>query len=164
MKKISEYTLSKELSEKILIGIKNCSYYDYGVSCLFIALNSKVGVKLFPAKFNRDFSLKWQKKLFKKGIAPETGKAFVFRLDWPFCSEQDGRVSFLGFQTMKLYGFFTQNANIHFKNKDKLCDILYESAEAKGFIWEDCHTGNIGMIGKKLVIIDTDPISLGNYN
>jgi len=157
--KLQDYRLTSDIETKILIGIKNSS--NYGISCLFVPIDARVGVKLFPRKYDRDFSLKWQKKLNEEGLTPAAGRAFIFKFDWPVIYDDapDG-IDELQFDTLMLYSFFTQRANTNFKNKEKAISFLYQKAINRGFRWEDAHSNNIGMIGKKYVIIDTDPVSM----
>jgi hypothetical protein len=37
---------------------------------------------------------------------------------------------------------------------DEICDEFYNKLSDQGIEWWDCHAGNMGKIGKKLVIID----------
>lgn len=37
---------------------------------------------------------------------------------------------------------------------DEECDKFYNKLDKKGIQWWDCHAGNMGRLGKKLVIID----------
>jgi len=154
--KLQDYKLTEQLKTKIFTGIRTSK--KYGISCLFVPINTRVGVKLFPRKTDRDFSFRLQKRLQSFDLSPKLGRSFVYKLEWPIIHDEYN-ISELTFDILVLYGFFTQRANTCFKNKGRACDILYKEAHKKGFIWDDSHHNNIGMIGKKLVIIDTDPAS-----
>ena len=153
MKKLEEFKITERIKKKILIGLMEQDYY--GISCIFIPLTSDVGVKLYPRKYDRDYSLKWQKRLYRDDLTPKVGNPFIFVFEWP--AYKDGLI----FKELKLFGFFTQRANTDFENKGLMVKKLRKIASDKGFFWGDSHLGNIGMIGKKLVIIDTDPCSIG---
>lgn len=158
---LSEYTLSDKIKQKIILTILSGQYAN-GISCLYIPVSKFVGVKIFPLKTERDFSVRKQRLLFSKGLTPAVGKSFTFQLNWPSKNEEEEYPEFFC-HPLKLYGFFTQAAKTNFSGIKEALVKLKEIARKKGIIWEDDHKYNIGKIGRKLVIIDTDPVSFKYY-
>jgi hypothetical protein len=159
--RLSEFRLNKELKRKILLTLLD-KRPPNGVSCCFISIDTKVGMKLFPSCKDRNFALKRQKELAIKKLAPRAGRSFTFTFMWPYKEEnRDNEDWGFLFEPLKLYGFFTQEAKTNFKYKESYIDDMETKLCKAGIDYSDVHGENIGFIGKRLVIIDTDPVSFG---
>lgn len=123
-----------------------------GAGCLFIPLTKKVGAKLFFDKRNRDISHKRQKKIENFNLAPKTGDCFSFHS----LVVEDISGVFGNAGKRQFYGYLTEVANVVDSLSLSEKSNLRESLEHLDIEYRDLRPCNVGMIGKKLVLIDFD--------
>jgi hypothetical protein len=123
---------------------------------MFLPLNKKVGVKLYLRKDNRNFSWKHQRILNLKNLAPYAGRCF--EIDSGAVS---GRYT-IYYRPRTLFGFFTEVAEeVKAKNlKGKELSLLCKNLSDQNYSTTDVAARNVGRIKSKLVLIDTDMVSL----
>lgn len=140
----------------------------FGISCVYFALNTKVGAKMYASEKTRDQAYKKQAHAYQYKLAPQVGDCFSFDCFWighnP-CSLPD-------LKHKVIYGYMTQNAEVY-KNK-RFCSLgeqlsksafnsqmwdLERNLKEIGIVNEDIHSENVGFIGKRMVCIDFDDVS-----
>lgn len=129
---------------------KNLYKASSGLSCHFIPIDKKMGIKLYSTKEERDFAYKNQKKYYKKGIAPNTfGKINL-----------DRRITLF---VNKRFGYFTQRATkverLSLK-EFKYLEKKLKKLKLTNFADDIDYDHNVGKIGRKTVCIDFDQVSL----
>jgi len=153
--KLTQRTLS-EIYHRI-----NQKKYEkrFGSFCMFIPLNKKVGVKLYLRKDNRNFAWKHQRNLSNKELAPHAGNCFEIESGTIM-----GHYS-IYYSPRILYGFFTEIAEKVTSRtiRDTELNTLKEDLTDHKYSITDVVPRNLGRLNRldgKLVLIDTDMISL----
>ena len=135
----------------------NLKKAKFGSCCMFVPLDSSLGVKLYAERYERDISFFRQKKASKLGLGPKTFKRLTLNNPIVAGTGWRGDVPFK-------YGFITEKARqyrgICRESNPKLVK-LHRKLEKHGFMSHDVIGPNIGYIGKKLVCIDFDIGSMG---
>jgi hypothetical protein len=132
-----------------------------GISCVYFALNTKVGAKMYISEKIRDDTYRKQAHAAQYHLAPQVGDCFSFECFWighnP-CSLPDVRHKVI-------YGYLTQNAIIEYPKKarkttfnEEMWDLEMELRDI-GIVNEDLGPNNVGFIGKRMVCIDFDYVS-----
>lgn len=128
----------------------------FGSFCMFLPLNKKVGVKLYLRKDNRNFAWRHQRTLSNKELSPHAGCCFEIE-----AGAITGRYS-IYYSPRTLYGFFTEVAEqvkakeIKYTEMDRLREGLLKAK----YSTTDVAARNVGRLKGKLVLIDTDMVSL----
>jgi hypothetical protein len=131
-----------KLSDSLKKKIASKKYDSAGSECVFFKFGS-YGYKIYCDEKDRDIAWKAQKKLYRMGVAPRTFGRFYYK-GWGYKT-----------QLAEVLEISVENCLICRKFENKLIrmglgDFAYD-------IW----TQNVGKIGKKIVLIDTGPISCG---
>ena len=142
-----------ELQSKIK---QRSRFRKYGTNTLYVPLDKKTGVKLFPTKRLRDFAYNAQLKAYNAGIGPAlydkfefddaTIKGWFYQLDhYHGCK----------FKTSKVYGLITQKARIPTFYISLGLDEVKSTLNKIGLrkVANDCDF-NVGFINRRLVCID----------
>lgn len=152
MKTISSKLKYSSLPKDVLKRFKMNLCDSQGCECSFY-LGKKLGYKFYYSKDEAEEAWLAQKTLYKFGLAPRTYGMFKIRVrDWR------GTV----------YGFKTQIAKVLDREKlaksseNYIVEKLIRKLRKAGFdqYTADIHIRNIGMIGRRLVLIDTGPASV----
>lgn len=127
--------------------------YKNGCECHFIALNEKIGVKLYCSESERDFAYNNQKLAAMHQIGPEVGKRFS--LPTPdehgnYRSYRFGYVTQVAVVATDRVGFFPSWA----PKMEKAVKRLNKKMESLGMESSDNNSRNLGFIGKRLVCLD----------
>lgn len=122
-----------------------------GDRCEFIPITDKIGAKLYTSEELRDNCYDWQNEAFSVGLGPETFGKFEIALDNPVY-DMDGD------EYHYQYGYLTEIAQLveYYKIKSVQLNNLTDGLKDIGFNFTDNHSGNMGLIGGKLVCIDFD--------
>jgi hypothetical protein len=117
-----------------------------------------MGVKIYLSKAGRDKSYKNQVKLNKNGIAPETYGTIDFTIPNVTRDENWWKYA-IQVSKNKVYGYYTQIAK---QCRPHFVPSLTFSKRVRelGYKGHDLKGDNLGYIGNKLVVIDTDNNSL----
>lgn len=135
-----------------------------GVECMFIQLDEKSGIKIYPTKRNAKFACNRQKKAYKCGVAPNVlskiCKCFVGNL-LQFDEEE---VFLTNLGNPRVYGYFykTEVAKKAGRYSAKEFEELDTIFDHLGFDTQDLEARNLGRIDGKLVAIDFGKISTWN--
>lgn len=140
-----------------------------GISCLFVRLSPKIGVKIFWTAAERNYAYKAQQFASKYGLGPRVGdkltisardkKLFLALKDYRHKTEP---TNWWNGRKATLYGYITQVASIPQKGlTDKEHEKLCHKLELHGFATCDMHEYNVGRINGKAVCIDFDPVTMG---
>lgn len=141
-----------------------------GLSCLFIKLSPKIGVKIFWTATERDYAYKAQQFASRYGLGPRVGDKLristkdkkLFIALKSYRNKEEPSSWWNSRRKTALYGYMTQVASIPKKGltdveHEKLCNKL----ELHGFETCDMHDENVGRINGKAVCIDFDPVTMG---
>lgn len=127
-----------------------------GIECVFLPLNSKIGLKIYPYKHERDKAYDSQKVFYKKGVAPAVGQKIDLSL--PEMHRDDPDMSFA--RDIPQYGYTTQIAEKYPWDKDRRAGLKdLPKKDRNRFIksglplW-DLHEDNIGIVDDKIVFLD----------
>ena len=146
-----------------------------GVSCVFIKLNKKVGLKLYYDEAERNYAYKMQQNAAKHGLGPDTyglvDNISVSKIEqleeWPQSDENIGWYS---------YGYLTEIVETHDKFRtargEEFLDLFHKeilTLEADldkiGFAFWDQKPENCGIKNHRLICIDFGDLdSRGEYN
>jgi len=150
------------------IRLKNHNFEEdlFGVSCRFIQLSPRIGLKLYLTKKEAKFAFLGQEKAYKKGLAPKLYSGvdrYVVRGIDEREGHEDNRILY-----RSEFGFKTQIANPVLDYS--LCDEYgnysrkYENFLSKVYEAnipdQDLHDDNLGLINNKIVIIDFCSVSM----
>lgn len=132
-----------------------------GAECMFIKLNSKEGIKIFPLLTKAKFSCNRQKKAYKCGVAPnvlsKVSKCFVGNLLQ--YDRQDIFTTNSGIPRVYGYFYITEVAKKANRYTRKEFDALESALEYLGFETQDLDARNMGRIDGRLVSIDFGRLS-----
>ncbi len=132
-----------------------------GSSCLYLQLDNKMGAKLYKDKKIRNGAHKNQIRFNKIKLSPNIGEKFEIPfLSYFDCRETDDSAEI---EWDFFYGYLTQHAAKVDKKRDykKISNFL-KTMESMGYdIYDLENDWNIGKINKRIVCIDTDPVTLG---
>jgi hypothetical protein len=127
-----------------------------GCECIFIKLTPKIGIKIFPALWNANYSYRGQKKAAKHHLAPKVlsnVRKYLINLNY----YDRGDV----FEDGQKYGYFYKT-EVADKPGRVGCieeDNLTQGLESLGLSGNDLHSANEGRIKGKLVCIDFGKMS-----
>lgn len=131
---------------------------QHGVECVFIKINKNEGIKIYPEKRDAKFAMERQKQAYKYGIAPKV----LSKVEKCFFD----MYSYLDEETTHCYFYKTQVAekvgNRTIKNRQEMNEIKSIFKKLK---WcdGDFHSGNLGKINGKMVVIDFGRESTKKY-
>lgn len=143
-----------------------------GVSCLFVRIDRRTGIKLYSSKVDRDTTYLRQKHAHEHGIAPALGDKFrITKKEHPklyaavekYLKRKCPGDWYYRKHRMACYGYVTQAASMPRKglSDDQYYDLC-DTMGAIGYTTGDLgRYRNVGLIGKKPVCIDFDPVSMG---
>lgn len=136
-----------------------------GIECMFIKLNKKQGVKIFPTESKAKFARKRQRKAYKYGIAPKVySKVCKCLVDNLRKFDRDGFfIDESGNERMFGYCYITEVAHKGGRHTPKEIKRLEAVYDHLGFKSYDFHGGNLGRINGKLVAIDFGKESTTNW-
>jgi hypothetical protein len=184
---MSIYTIDNKTKKKTKLDLfdKNSKQLiiTSGAECIFIKLNSIIGLKLFRCLAHANISYKHQKHCSKYDIAPQVlGKIEQYHITKKLFNEYNLEDN-VGQYKLKYYGYITEVAtntfpddnihySIHFKTKNQYKKVLenitndlnkayldlYNNLEENLFF--DVDARNIGQINGKWVCIDFGPLSI----
>jgi len=131
----------------------------FGFECAFLQMTPTVGIKIFPTRFNANYSITRQRQAYEKQIAPKVLSEIQMCFINHEIFKQDTNNLFKRFTTKGTCGYFykTQVAQtkIEFGKEyfDAICN-LKNILKRLGMGSKDLHKNNIGRIGKRWVVID----------
>lgn len=141
-----------------------------GGFCTFIHLNNTKGLKIYGTKGCAISSHKSQKKFLKLKLAPKIYSS-VFEIPYLFLEwEEDNSDRVFAVNHLKRYGYITEIVETKFKKREykdqipairkilkkyniRLDDLVGDTDEPPR--WD-----NLGVINKKLIIVDFDPCTI----
>lgn len=127
-----------------------------GIECLFLPLNSRLGLKIYPSKRERDKAFASQKIYFKKGVAPAVGK----KIDISLPELQKDNPDISEGEDVDLFCYTTQIAKRYPWTKDRRATLrdIPEKDRVRlvrsGMPLWDFHEDNIGIIDNEIVFLD----------
>jgi hypothetical protein len=131
----------------------------HGVSCTYVKWTTKVGLKLYETRSERDRCVRLQKKAAKARIGPRVGDVFSIVVIECKGAGNGWWGDAPNIRRKVLHCYFTEHATVprrlSMKKVEALRDALYEIDIDHG----DLHEGNTGYLGKRLVCIDFDSAS-----
>lgn len=136
--------------------------FPRGAECVFVSCDNGWGMKLYGVEATRDAGFFTQQKLNKLYLAPKVGKVFTAEISHEDATHLSVDQSKCGKKSI-VYGYMSEEADIvQFPSspRDQVrLNQLYDKLKKVGYTFRDNGIRNVGYIGKKLVIIDCNPLS-----
>jgi len=131
---------------------------DYGQEAVFIPIDTTRGLKLYRCIKDGKLAHNCQEEAYGFGLGPEVLSPLL-EIVFPLGSDSLIRRLKSRFPLGKAYGYYTQLADtrhldIDIKLIDQVEELKTECMEKLSFNVFDLHSGNVGLIGDKLVLID----------
>jgi hypothetical protein len=176
MNETSVYVIDNEGFVKVLNRDNRIRPIGGAESC-FLPIDKKVGLKGFQNKEDAVYAMQNQLRAYRLGFAPKVVSEEIYEVIMPvggtYLSSKSGwhnirnRPKYKN-KHRKLYAYKTQIVTKTFKpfsllsgiNKERMENLGKKMMKA-GYLIEDLHGGNVGLIKDKMVFLDFGPLSLG---
>lgn len=140
--------------KRVLLAAKS----DYGVEAIFIPINPTKGLKLYKSIKDGRLAQQCQTEAASFDLGPVVYSPLL-EIVFPLGSDTLIPRLKVRFPLGKAYGYYTQLADtahldIDIKIDEQVEELKTKCMELLSFNVFDLHSGNVGLIGDKLVLID----------
>ena len=130
-----------------------------GCYCSFHKISKRRGVKVFTEKRRRDFCFRFQSLLHEYGLAPKAYKMIDLTRAWAYTTE----IAEIITDTVNSNGFVSVSDSLEYEYSEHVYQ-LDEALGTLGISYRDLHVGNVGYLGRAMVLIDCDPAYANSCN